>query len=79
MAAENYRQIMAKTAAREAETAASGSIEPPVEPEKKKRGRKKGSTTNSSKKITERDYVPMRPTRQQSADMRRKRTQLSVS
>uniref|UniRef100_A0A8R1DXM7 CXXC-type zinc finger protein 1 n=1 Tax=Caenorhabditis japonica TaxID=281687 RepID=A0A8R1DXM7_CAEJA len=76
LANENMKQIMAKTAAREAETAAPPR---PVDvPERKKRGRRKGSVNVASKKISERDYAAARPTRQHSADLRRKRAQLNA-
>lgn len=85
---------MAKTAQREAAHQAATTTAPsaPVvieqQVEKKKRGRKKGSGNGGAAAaaqqrkaniINERDYVPNRPTRQQSADLRRKRTQLNVS
>lgn len=90
---ENLKAIMAKTAQREAAHQAATTTAPsaPVvieqQVEKKKRGRKKGSGNGGAAAaaqqrkaniINERDYVPNRPTRQQSADLRRKRTQLNA-
>ncbi|UMM26875.1 hypothetical protein L5515_010401 [Caenorhabditis briggsae] len=48
--------------------------------EPKKRGRKKKSELLAlqEKKINEMDYVPHRPTRQQSADLRKKRNQITT-
>uniref|UniRef100_A0A1I7U2R0 CXXC-type zinc finger protein 1 n=2 Tax=Caenorhabditis tropicalis TaxID=1561998 RepID=A0A1I7U2R0_9PELO len=86
---DNLRAIKAKTAARQAEMASTSSAAmysadappppPPQEPvEKKKRGRKKKEVVEREKelkRINEQDYVPSRPTRQQSADVRKTRRQ----
>ncbi|EGT48562.1 hypothetical protein CAEBREN_12844 [Caenorhabditis brenneri] len=80
----NLRAIMAKTAQREAQLASTSTSHEKVEPqEKKKRGRKKKEVVEreqrermqkqQNRQITEDDYVPNRPTRQQSADLRRKK------
>ncbi|EFP02524.1 hypothetical protein CRE_03503 [Caenorhabditis remanei] len=81
---ENLKAIMAKTAVREAQaastSAASGGAGPSEAPEpveKKKRGRKKKEVVMAERLLSERDYVSNRPTRQQSADLRRKRTQIT--
>ncbi|CAI2352397.1 unnamed protein product [Caenorhabditis sp. 36 PRJEB53466] len=73
---ENLKQIMAKSAELEAQAAASGNNDMGKEPEKKKRGRKKGTIT--SKKIKEKHIVKSFPTRLHSADLKKKRTQLTA-
>ncbi|CAO4372707.1 unnamed protein product [Caenorhabditis nigoni] len=61
-------------------TSSAPSTSAPREP--KKRGRKKKSELlalqEKEKKINEMDYVPHRPTRQQSADLRKKRNQITT-